>query len=99
MDIYFAPFFLVKWATTGGPGSAGKETNYRANLNDLRDLNETLYQGLLQLKNYTGNVEDDFALNITASDTLKISPTQSKTVTRELRRNGESQPVTNEKSI
>ena len=47
IDIQFAPFFLVKWALTGGSGSATNETNYRANLNDLRDLDETLYQGLV----------------------------------------------------
>ena len=49
IDIQFAPFFLVKWALTGGSGSATNETNYRANLNDLRDLDETLYQGLVGL--------------------------------------------------
>ena len=49
IDIQFAPFFLVKWALTGGSGSATNESNYRANLNDLRDLDETLYQGLVGL--------------------------------------------------
>lgn len=47
VDIHFAPFFLVKWALTGGPGSATNESNYRANINDLRDLDEGLYQGLV----------------------------------------------------
>ena len=49
VDIQFAPFFLVKWALTGGFGSATNETNYRANLNDLRDLDKTLYEGLVSL--------------------------------------------------
>ena len=47
IDIHFAPFFLVKWALTGGSGSATNESGYRANINDLRDLDESLYQGLV----------------------------------------------------
>ena len=50
VDINFAPFFLLKWALTGGFGSATKESGYRANLNDLRDLDEGLYQGLVGAK-------------------------------------------------
>ncbi|KAL9101320.1 MAG: hypothetical protein Q9163_003409 [Psora crenata] len=99
VDIQFAPFFLLKWALTGGTSSASKETSYRANLNDLRDLDEGLYQGLLQLKNYPGNVEKDFSLNFAVTDTLRLTPTQNKTVTRELRPNGEAIPVTNENRL
>lgn len=47
VDVNFAPFFLLKWALTGGMGSAQKETAYRANLNDLKDLDQRLYQGLV----------------------------------------------------
>jgi ubiquitin-protein ligase E3 C len=47
VDIGFAGFFLLKWALTGGTGAASKETNYRASLNDLKDLDEGLYQGLV----------------------------------------------------
>jgi ubiquitin-protein ligase E3 C len=47
VDVNFAPFFLLKWALTGGTGSAVKESSYRANLNDLKDLDEGLYQGLV----------------------------------------------------
>lgn len=47
VDVHFAGFFLLKWALTGGSGSAQKESAYRANLNDLRDLDEGLYQGLV----------------------------------------------------
>lgn len=47
VDVEFAGFFLLKWALTGGSGSAAKESGYRANLNDLRDLDEGLYQGLV----------------------------------------------------
>lgn len=48
VDIHFAGFFLLKWALTGGSASATKESSYRANLNDLRDLDEELYQGLVR---------------------------------------------------
>lgn len=47
VDIRFAGFFLLKWALTGGPGAATRESSYRANINDLRDLDEGLYQGLV----------------------------------------------------
>lgn len=47
VDVHFAPFFLLKWALTGGSGSALKESSYRANLNDLKDLDAGLYQGLV----------------------------------------------------
>ena len=95
IDVYFAPFFLLKWALTGGSGSAAKESGYRANLNDLRDLDERFYQSMLQLKNYPGDVEA-FALDFTATDEVPISPSESKPVTRELRPDGASIPVTNE---
>lgn len=49
VDIHFAPFFLLKWALTGGSNSATKESGYRANLNDLRDLDESFYQGLVSI--------------------------------------------------
>jgi ubiquitin-protein ligase E3 C len=48
VDVHFAGFFLLKWALTGGTSSAQKESAYRANLNDLRDLDEGLYQGLVR---------------------------------------------------
>lgn len=48
VDVNFAPFFLLKWALTGGNGSALKESSYRANINDLKDLDAGLYQGLVR---------------------------------------------------
>ena len=99
IDIHFAPFFLVKWALTGGPGSSSNESGYRANINDLRDLDEGLYQGLLKLKNYPGNVED-FGLDFTINDTVSFKDgSDSQTVTRELCDNGASTPVTNENRL
>lgn len=50
VDVQFAGFFLLKWALTGGSTSARRESAYRANLNDLRDLDEGLYQGLVCLR-------------------------------------------------
>lgn len=47
VDVNFVPFFLLKWALTGGTGSAVKESSYRANINDLKDLDQGLYQGLV----------------------------------------------------
>ena len=47
VDINFAGFFLLKWALTGGTTAASNESAYRANINDLRDLDEELYQGLV----------------------------------------------------
>ena len=47
VDVGFAGFFLLKWALTGGAGQAPKESGYRASLNDLRDFDEGLYQGLV----------------------------------------------------
>ncbi|KAF2089321.1 hypothetical protein K490DRAFT_36855 [Saccharata proteae CBS 121410] len=101
VDINFAPFFLLKWALTGGTNSASKESGYRANLNDLRDLDESLYQGLLQLKNYPGNVEEDLSLFFTVTDVIRTDPVTgaTKTVTKELTPNGSNLPVTNENRL
>ena len=99
VDIHFAPFFLVKWALTGGAGSATNESGYRATINDLRDLDEGLYQGLLKLKNYPGNVED-FALDFTITDTISFRDgSETQTITRELCENGANTPVTNENRL
>ncbi|KAF4160636.1 hypothetical protein CNMCM6936_003802 [Aspergillus lentulus] len=98
VDVNFAPFFLLKWALTGGAGSAQRETAYRANLNDLKDLDQGLYQGLLQLKNYTGDVED-FALNFTVTDTIPLPNGGTRTVTRDLKSNGSDIPVTNQNRL
>ncbi|KAF2493513.1 E3 ubiquitin-protein ligase NEDD4 [Lophium mytilinum] len=96
VDVNFAPFFLRKWALTGGSGSAPNESGYRATLNDLRDLDEELYDGLHQLKNYDGDVED-FSLNFTVTDTIRRADDRggTKTVTRELKPDGSNIPVTN----
>lgn len=108
VDVPFAGFFLLKWALTGGTAVASRETSYRANLNDLRDLDEGLYQGLLQLKNYPGNVED-FSLNFTIEDDIEqrrrdtnipVSASfRNRTVTRELLPGGSSMSVNNQNRL
>ncbi|KAF2841952.1 hypothetical protein M501DRAFT_1054704 [Patellaria atrata CBS 101060] len=100
VDINFAGFFLLKWALTGGRGSAPKESGYRANLNDLRDLDEGLYQGLLQLKNYDGDVED-LGLTFTVDDTITTdySTGATKVITRNLHPNGANEPVRNDNRL
>ena len=102
IDVNFAGFFLLKWALTGGTTTASSETAYRASINDLRDYDEALYQGLLKLKNYTGDVENDLGLNFTVTDTITLSaPTSSnpdatttQSITRDLIPNGASTAVT-----
>ncbi|KAL8833718.1 MAG: hypothetical protein Q9170_004117 [Blastenia crenularia] len=108
VDIHFAPFFLLKWSLTGGHTSATRESAYRANLNDLRDLDEALYQGLLQLKNYkspSSSNENDtiesLSLTFEVTDTLFPSDRPSSNPsqppiprTTELRPNGSNIPVT-----
>ncbi|KAF2179222.1 hypothetical protein K469DRAFT_304152 [Zopfia rhizophila CBS 207.26] len=102
VDINFAPFFLRKWALTGGTGSAPNETGYRPTLNDLRDLDEALYQGLHQLKTYPGDVED-FSLNFTVTDTITTdhtsNPKIAKAITKELKPGGSNITVTNQNRL
>lgn len=59
VDVKLASFFLGKWLGHQG---------YLDDLASLHSLDAALYRGLIQLKNYTGDVENDFALNFTVSD-------------------------------
>ncbi len=90
IDIHFAGFFLLKWASSGGAADT-----YRANINDLRELDEELYQGMLRLKNYPGDVAD-LSLDFTITDQVSRPGDPIRTVTRNLVPNGEDVPVTNE---
>jgi ubiquitin-protein ligase E3 C len=82
VDVSFADFFLAKWI--------GKQ----GFLDDLPSLDPELYQGLIFLKNYTGDVEKDFALNFTISiEEFGVS----KSI--ELIPNGSMIPVTKENRI
>ncbi|KUJ22087.1 uncharacterized protein LY89DRAFT_638276 [Mollisia scopiformis] len=95
VDIGFAGFFLLKWAAAGATGA---ESGYRPNINDLRDLDEGLYQGLLKLKNYSGNVED-FSLDFTITDTISLPGAPTQTIERDLMPNGSKTAVTNENRL
>jgi ubiquitin-protein ligase E3 C len=102
VDVNFAPFFLRKWALTGGDGHAPNESGYRPTLNDLRDLDEELYQGLHKLKTYPGDVED-FSLNFTVTDTVVVDhttdPKKTLAVDKELKPGGVDTPVTNQNRL
>jgi len=99
IDVTFAGFFLLKWALTGGSTVGSNETAYRPSINDVREYDEELYQGLLKLKNYTGDVESDFSLDFTVTDTFNVMDVDGteipETVTTDLRPKGASIPVTN----
>ncbi|KAI2464043.1 hypothetical protein F4781DRAFT_414308 [Annulohypoxylon bovei var. microspora] len=90
IDKAFAGFFLLKWSASG----QGSLTDYRANLNDLRDLDPELYQGLINLKNYPGKVID-LSLDFTITDEVTGPSGEVRTITRPLCRNGEEIAVTN----
>ncbi|KAI1648960.1 uncharacterized protein F4817DRAFT_48838 [Daldinia loculata] len=90
IDKAFAGFFLLKWSASG----QGSLNDYRANLNDLRDLDPELYQGLISLKNFSGQVVD-LALDFTITDQVTTIDGNTLTITRPLCKNGENIPVTN----
>jgi ubiquitin-protein ligase E3 C len=102
VDVNFAPFFLRKWALTGGSGSAPNESGYRPTLNDLRDLDEELYQGLHKLKTYPGDVED-FSLNFTVTDTVitnhTTDPPKTRAITKDLKPGGADTAVNNQNRL
>ncbi|KAF8467685.1 hypothetical protein BDZ91DRAFT_722879, partial [Kalaharituber pfeilii] len=94
VDINFTGVFLLQWSY-GKDGGGAVGNGYRPGVNDLRDLDEELYQGLVTLKNYTGDVETDFALNFTVTSSLSLDRGRTKTITVDLKPNGSNIPVTN----
>ncbi|KAG8214281.1 HECT-domain-containing protein [Butyriboletus roseoflavus] len=81
VEVAFAGFFLAKWL--------GKQSF----LDDLASLDPDLYQGLVFLKNYTGNMED-LSLNFTvATEEFGVA----KAV--DLIPNGSNVPVTRENRL
>lgn len=97
VDIGFAGFFLLKWVKAATTGSSA-ESRYQADINDLRDLDESLYQNLLKLKNYRGDVRD-FDLDFTVDDKASRPEDATVTITRDLLPNGSNTPVTNENRV
>ncbi|KAJ3107013.1 hypothetical protein HDU97_004982 [Phlyctochytrium planicorne] len=84
VNFEFASFFLAKLL--------GK----RNELDDLLSLDKSVYDGLVFLKNYIGNVENDFGLNFTVLEEQKGQGTK-KVV--ELIPNGSNIAVTNDNRI
>ncbi|KAI9355105.1 hypothetical protein DFJ73DRAFT_826193 [Zopfochytrium polystomum] len=82
MDVGFAGFFLAKWL-----GRASY-------LDDLPSLDPVLYNGLLELKTHTGNVEEDFSLNFTSTEEL-----MGRREEVELIPGGSALPVNNENRL
>ncbi|KAK9456128.1 hypothetical protein V1511DRAFT_259820 [Dipodascopsis uninucleata] len=83
LEVSFANFFLSKWQVPNNTIFGG---GFRNTFDDLWSLDPELYRGLIDLKKYKGDVETDFALNFTITDT------QGRTV--ELVKNGAQIPVT-----
>ncbi|KAL5611731.1 uncharacterized protein BROUX77_001887 [Berkeleyomyces rouxiae] len=92
IDVSFAPFFLLKWIM-GINGATG----YKGNINDLRDLDEQTYQGLVMLKNVRDASEME--LDFTVDDQAGIPGEAPVYITRNLIPNGDKLAVTNENRL
>lgn len=92
IDVVFAGFFLLKWA------AAAADSGYRANINDLREFDEELYNGMMRLKNYPGDVSD-LGLDFTIEDQVSLPNEPTRIVTRNLIPNGDKTTVTNENKL
>lgn len=94
VDLAFAGFFLLKW-----PSPSRKEENsYKGSVNDLQDMDEELYKGLLHLKNYSGDVSA-LGFDFTITDQISAPGEPIKTVSRKLVPNGDEMPVTNDNRL
>lgn len=89
IDIAFAGFFLLKWV------SAATDVGYRASINDVREMDEELYQGLLRLKNMQSDVSE-LDLDFTINDQVSALGEETITISRNLVPNGKDVAVTNE---
>ncbi|KAK5113284.1 hypothetical protein LTR85_010901 [Meristemomyces frigidus] len=94
VDVSFAGFFLKKWSLAGGANSASMESGYRANINDLRELDEGLYRGLLALKNAPAEQVEDFGLTFTVDDLVGPDEDHKQVIERELVPGGANLAVT-----
>ncbi|KAH7319795.1 hypothetical protein B0I35DRAFT_478109 [Stachybotrys elegans] len=92
VDFAFAGFFLLKWPSSGG------ENTYKGSVNDLRDMDSDLYNGMLQLKNYPGDVSE-LAIDFTITDRVSPPGEPIVTVTRKLVPNGDQVYVTNDNRL
>ncbi|RKL09734.1 hypothetical protein BFJ68_g8872 [Fusarium oxysporum] len=94
VDLAFAGFFLLKWTSTG----PNDENTYKGSVNDLRDMDEDLYRGMLRLKNYPGDVSE-LGIDFTIEDQVSDPKSPVKTVTRKLIANGDQIHVTNDNRL
>lgn len=92
IDIVFAGFFLLKWA------AAAADAGYRANINDLREFDEELYNGMMRLKNYPGDVSE-LGLDFTIEDQVSAPNEPVRIITRNLAPHGDKMAVTNENKL
>lgn len=89
VDVHFAGFFLLRWSSPSSSSSSS------SSINDLRDLDEDLYRGLINLKNYNNDVETDFALNFTITSLLP----SGTALTLELKPGGADIPVSRDNRL
>ncbi|KAJ3537096.1 hypothetical protein NM208_g6453 [Fusarium decemcellulare] len=94
VDLAFAGFFLLKWASAG----PNDENNYKGSINDLRDMDEELYKGMLNLKNYPGDISD-LGIDFTITDQVSQPGQPVKTITKKLIANGDQVHVTNDNRL
>ncbi|KAG5992819.1 hypothetical protein E4U54_003543 [Claviceps lovelessii] len=94
VNLAFAGFFLLKWPSTGPK----EENTYKGSINDLRDMDEELYKGLLRLKNYPGDVSE-LGFDFTVTDQISPVGQPVQTITRKLLPHGDSIPVTNDNRL
>ncbi|KAM0251616.1 hypothetical protein ACHAP5_001625 [Fusarium lateritium] len=94
VDLAFAGFFLLKWASTG----PNDENNYKGSVNDLRDMDEELYNGMLRLKNYPGDISE-LGIDFTIEDQVSHPGFPVKTITKKLIANGDQVYVTNDNRL
>lgn len=94
VDLAFAGFFLLKWPSAGPK----EENTYKGSINDLRDMDEGLYNGMLRLKDYPGDVSE-LGFDFTVEDQVSRLGQPVKTVTRKLIINGDQTPVSNDNRL
>ncbi|KAH8176782.1 HECT-domain (ubiquitin-transferase) domain-containing protein [Sarocladium implicatum] len=94
VDVAFAGFFLLKWPSP----SRTEQNSYKGSVNDLRDMDEELYRGLLRLKNHQGDVSE-LGIDFTITDQVSPPGEPSKTITRNLIPNGDQVIVTNDNRL
>lgn len=104
IDIAFAGFFLLKWAAAAtddksGSGGGASTGGYRPSINELHELDEGLYRGMVQLKNANPEDVSHMGLDFTIDDQKSLPGEKIKLETRELVPGGSNMTVTNENRL